>query len=939
MDESHHLQRNYRRERVFFDSEAAGSTASGALPTPDVAGGAINLSATAGKVALLNNNTAIGAVSCPPTGSNLLDTVSYGSTATACEGSQAPAPSNTTSIERKAGNVNTGNNSNDFQVANPPNPRNSGVSTTLSISQLSPNMVTAGSSATNVTITGTAFGSDSIVNFTGQPQLTPTAANITSTSIVVSIPASYLGTVSTPSISVTSGGTTSNGLTFTLKSATATCTETATIAQIQGTGDKSPYVSTTVQNTSLGVVTYKKSTGFFMQMAVGDGNPNTSDAIYVFTSSAPTVNLGDSVCVTGLISEYYNGGSVILTDTDNTLTEYGSVSIVTLSSGNPLPAAITLNPDPNGAFDQFEKYEGMRVTVPSLTVTGPGGVSAIGSNAEAAGTYSPSGAFWGTVTGVARPFREPGIDSSHPIYVENSTGASYHLLPSSPQVFDSNPERIQIYTGNPGDTVVDVSVGAIVSNLIGVLDVYYGDFELDEDPTTAPNYVAPTVSNNSLVYTAVPQQNASELTIATYNMEHFYDDQLNGTNTPYEIVLTTPTYQGRLAKASMAIRNVLKTPDILAVQEAENLGVLQAMAAKISSDAIAADQTDPRYSAYLVQGNDPSGINVGFLVNSSRVTNVTTTQYFSTDVYSGSTLTFDRPPLLLTATVQNTGGAPLPVTIIDNHLKALPDDDPTSFGATGTPEKRQAEAQELAQLIQNLQAANPKIILAVVGDLNSYEFNDGVNDMVGELTGNTASASQVIRPDTNVVSPALTELSSALLPMNQRQSYTESGNAQQLDHILLSTGAFARLSRFAIGHLDADFRESLHYDYTRPERLSDHDPEVAYLTLPVAADVTSSVSISVSGLAFNRGTQIYSGTVTLTNTSAAAISGPIQLFFNNLYAGATLSNASGSQGGTIPYITSQGTLAPGAHVTVPVQFQVQAGSHVSYTNTVYTGTL
>jgi predicted extracellular nuclease len=354
---------------------------------------------------------------------------------------------------------------------------------------------------------------------------------------------------------------------------------------------------------------------------------------------------------------------------------------------------------------------------------------------------------------------------------------------------------------------------------------------------------------------------------------------------------------------------------------------------------LVAGQTDPQYAAYLVQGNDPSGINVGFLVNPNRVSNVSVTQYLATDTYSGSSLTFDRPPLLLTGIARNAGGAPLPITVIGNHLKALPDDDPTSFGATGTPEKRQAEAQKLAQLIQNLQAANPKIVLAVLGDLNSFEFNDGVNDMVGTLLGNTASAAQVIRPNTNVVSPQLTELSSALLPANQRQSYTESGNAQQLDHILVSSGAFSRVTRFAIAHLDADFRESLHYDYTRPERLSDHDAEVSYLSLPAATDATSSVRITISGLLLNRATQLYTGTVTLTNTSGATIGSPVQLFFNGLPSGVTLANATGSQGGVLPYITSTGALAPGASVAIPVQFQVAAGARVGYTNNVYTGTL
>jgi uncharacterized protein len=923
----------------FLIQESTGTTG-GALPTPDVVSTSINLSGTAGKVALLNNNTSITAVTCP-TGTNVLDVVSYGTTATACEGTQAPGePNSTTSVARKSGNPNTGNNSADFTTVSPPNPRNSSYSgtTSLSLTQLNPSTVAAGSPDTPLTLTGAGFGSDSVVTFSGQAQIVPSPANISATSIQVTIPTNYLASSGTPSVSVISGGVTSNALTLTI-SGPASCTETATIAQIQGTGDRSTYVSTTTKYTSLGTVTYLKSTGFFMQMATGDGNTNTSDAIYVFTSSAPTVHLGDSVCVNGLVSEYYNGGATILTDTDNTLTEYGSVTVTTISTGNPLPAPITLNPDPAGAFDQFEKYEGMRVQVPSLTVTGPGGVSAIGSNAEADGTYSPSGAFWGVVTGTPRPFRTVGIDASHPIYVENSTGANYGLLPPSVAVFDSNPERIQIYTGNPGDTVIDVSVGALVTGLSGVLDVYYGDFELDQDPTTVPGYVAPAVFDNDLTYTAVPAQSPSELTVATYNLEHFYDDQQNGVSTPFEIVLTTPTFQGRLAKASMAIRNVLMTPDILEVEEAENLGVLQAMSAKISSDAAAASQTDPHYAAYLVQGNDPSGINVGFLVNPSRVGNVSVTQYFATDAYSGTTLTFDRPPLLLTGVARNAGGAPLPLTVIGNHLKALPDDDPTSFGATGTPEKRQAEAQELAQFIQSLQAANPRIVLAVLGDLNSYEFNDGVNDMVGTLTGNTASATQVIRPNTNVVSPQLTELSSALLPENQRQSYTESGNAQQLDHILLSSAAFSRISRFAIAHLDADFRESLHYDYTRPERLSDHDGEVSYLTLPAATDVTSSVRIAISGLLLNRATQLYNGTVTLTNTSASAIGGPIQLFFNGLPAGVTLANATGSQGGVLPYITSAGALAPGASITIPVQFQVAAGARVGYTNNVYTGTL
>jgi predicted extracellular nuclease len=928
----------------FLIQEAVGAGGTTNLPTPDTTG-TIQLSATAGRVALVNTTTALGST-CAPIGGTVVDYIGFGTTANCYEGTgPAPAPSNTTADIRKLNGSNvpidTDSNPTDFQTGAPV-PHNSTYSVSpLSITQLSPSSAIAGSADTNVTITGMGFGSDSLVNFTGQSALTPAPANIASTSILVTIPAAYLASVGTPSVSVSSGGLTSNGLTFTVSSANPTCTETNTIAQLQGTGDKSAYVSTTTSYTSQGIVTYKKSNGFFMQMAVGDGDPNTSDAIYVFTSSAPAVSLGDLACVTGKISEYYNGGTVDTTDPENTLTEYAASSVVVISSGNALPAPITLTPNASGTYDQLEKYESMRVTISSLTVTGPGGVSAVGTTAEANGTYNPSGAFWGIVTGTPLPFRQPGIEVSHPIVVENSTGASYGLLKGTEPLFDGNPERIQVYTGGPGSTVIDVSDGAVVTNLTGPLDVYYGDFELDEDAATTPGYIAPSVSNNTLTFTAVPQGLSSELTIGTYNLEHFYDDVANKEpgegGEPFEVVLATSVYQGRLAKASMAIRNVLHTPDVLGVQEAENIATLQALAAKIGSDAVAAGQTNPNYTPYLYVGNDPSGINVGFLVNTNRISNVSTTQYFRTDTYTGTTLTFDRPPVLLTGYARNGTGAPLPFAVLNNHLKALPDDDPTS---PSSRLKKQAQAQEMAQFIQSLQVANPGIVLAVLGDLNSFEFSDGIIDVVGTLIGNPAPASAVVLSTTNVVSPALTEMSgTTFLPLAQKYSYVESGNAQQLDHILVSTNLYSRVTQFAIGRVDADFTQSLHYDFTRPERLSDHDPEVVYLRLPAAAEVTSSVSFTLSGLAFNRGTQLYNGTVTVKNTSVSSIGGPLQLFFNGLPSGVTLANATAKQGGVLPYITSTGSLAPGASVSIPVQFQVQSGATVSYTNTLFTGSL
>lgn len=89
----------------YLIQQAAGSGGTTALPTPDRTG-SINMSGTAGKVLLSNTATALTGTN--PTGASIVDFVGFGATASAFEGA-APtaAPSNTTSIERKATSTST----------------------------------------------------------------------------------------------------------------------------------------------------------------------------------------------------------------------------------------------------------------------------------------------------------------------------------------------------------------------------------------------------------------------------------------------------------------------------------------------------------------------------------------------------------------------------------------------------------------------------------------------------------------------------------------------------------------------------------------------------------------------------------------------------------------------------------------------------------------
>ncbi|MBK8903156.1 MAG: ExeM/NucH family extracellular endonuclease [Anaerolineaceae bacterium] len=107
----------------YLIQQAAGSGGSAPLPTPDAVG-TIAMSATNGKVALVNSSTGLSGT-CPLGDASLVDLVGYG-TANCFEGSAATAAlSNTTAAIRKdAGNQDTDDNAADFDVA-APNPRNS----------------------------------------------------------------------------------------------------------------------------------------------------------------------------------------------------------------------------------------------------------------------------------------------------------------------------------------------------------------------------------------------------------------------------------------------------------------------------------------------------------------------------------------------------------------------------------------------------------------------------------------------------------------------------------------------------------------------------------------------------------------------------------------------------------------------------------------------
>ena len=121
------------------------------------------------------------------------------------------------------------------------------------------------------------------------------------------------------------------------------------ISAIQGSGSTTAYQGQIVATS--GVVTSKyvgsgMINGFFIQDAAGDGNPATSDGIFVYSSNT-TISIGDKIQLTAKASEYNNRTQ---------LSEVSNMQII--SQNSTLPVAKIVYDIYNW---DWERYEGMLV--------------------------------------------------------------------------------------------------------------------------------------------------------------------------------------------------------------------------------------------------------------------------------------------------------------------------------------------------------------------------------------------------------------------------------------------------------------------------------------------------------------------------------------------------------------------------------------------------
>ncbi|MEV4194925.1 endonuclease/exonuclease/phosphatase family protein [Streptomyces toxytricini] len=572
--------------------------------------------------------------------------------------------------------------------------------------------------------------------------------------------------------------------------------EAVRIHDIQGTTRISPLNGKQVADVAgivTGVRTYG-SRGFWMQDPDTDDDDATSEGVFVFTGSAPTVAVGDAVKVSGLVGEYVPGGAG---SGNQSITQISKPTVTVVSSGNALPEAVAVNEytvpaayapagDPaaggsiNGltlepsryALDHYEALEGMNVSIRNSRVVGA-------SSAQ-------HGELWVTVKGWENSNKRGG--TVYGSYEAQNTGRLkvQQLAPLAQQPFP---------VANVGDKLTGTTEGPMDYNQFGGY--------------TLVARTLGTVAKGTLAPEKTKAQAQGELAVATYNVEN----------------LDPGDSQEKFDALAKAVVENLASPDILALEEiqddngAKNDGTVSAEQTLAKFTAAIAAAGGPSYQWRTVNpennkdGGEPGGnIRQVFLFNPDRVsftdraagdaataTGVTTVKGHAALTHSPGRIDPANPawqdsrkPLAGEFVFRGRT-----VFVIANHFGSKGGDE--GLTSHHQPPLRSSEAKRLQQaqsvnaFVKQLLAADKNARVLALGDINDFEFSETTKAL--EDGGALYSAIKS-------------------LPKSERYSYLFQGNAQVLDQILVSPAI--KSYTYDSVHINAEFAV----------QNSDHDPQV-----------------------------------------------------------------------------------------------------------------
>lgn len=538
------------------------------------------------------------------------------------------------------------------------------------------------------------------------------------------------------------------------------------IGEIQGRAHVSPWRGDVV--TVRGVVTAVVDDAFVMQDD-GDGDPATSDALFVAIDD-PARFAGAAVTVTGTVSEVVPGGretnlsttTLVEATVDVTASDAVAPTAVVLGrGGRPIPDRVidddgmtSYDPDDDG-LDFYESLEGMRVQVNAAAVISE---------------TSRHGELWILADG--------GMDASG----RNARGGV--TLTAD----DDNPERLQIDDDLFEGAMPRLAVGDRLESFVGILNYAYGNYEI---LPLAPVDFARLEARPAV---ATDPEDDGALTVATFNVLNLGGD---ADDAAFD------------ARARVLV-HALHAPALVALQEmqdddgAQNSG--SAAGAKTFARLIEAIERvgGPRYDFAQIDpvdgadGGQPGGnIRNGFVFDPARITLLDRRADGSPSperlhpddpAFRGS-----RVPLVASFAWKGER-----FVVVNVHLSSKGGSTPL-FGAwrppvNGNLEQRTAQATVLRSFVEEVQR-NATERVVVLGDFNEFDWNEPLQVL---------TQGGVLR---NLMLD---------LPVVERATYIYQGNAQALDHVLVSGFETAAV-------------EIVHANTGRNDAASDHDPVLVRL--------------------------------------------------------------------------------------------------------------
>lgn len=597
-------------------------------------------------------------------------------------------------------------------------------------------------------------------------------------------------------------------------STTSTSSETSDSAitpifEVQGRGKSSPLEDQLI--TVVGVVTgdfqdadadeTRNFGGFFLQEATPDGDPLTSDGVFVFDRKASSVDVQvfQTVQVSGKVTERFGETQIVAESVR--VTGKGTIQPVDL----PLPAGVIRNSD-NIIIADLENVEGMLVRMSeSASISDVFGLERYGEL-----TLSVGGRLTQFTNGHA-----PDV-AGYAAHIEQRAGRQI-ILDDGQAV--QNPSFLR-YLGPaaPGDEDYTVRAGDTVTVETGNIRFSRGSGGSGKESYRIEPTVEPVFTpRNSAADAPDP---GGRITVASFNVLNYFttiDDGQDkcGPAGDAECRGADSTVEFDRQRAKTVNTLLSLDADVVGLMELENNGAAALQSIVNAMNSRVGDGT----WAYIdtgVVGSD--AIAVGLIYRDSAVQPAGRFALLTSEVDARFNDTKNRPTLAQTFDAIPGGGR---FTVAVNHLKSKgsPCDDIGDVNrADGQGNCNQTRTRAAAAIIDWLDAdptGSDDADILVIGDLNAYLQEDPV--VAFEEAGYVNLLESMVGVDA--------------------YSFIFDAQSGALDHALASKSLAERVAGIAEWHINADepalfdynldfSRDAEIFDANSPVRASDHDPVI-----------------------------------------------------------------------------------------------------------------